>query len=102
MVKLSAEKKEQLIKEFGHIPTKEEIFEKIRTSQERLVVSLIAAWESAPNDPEIKSQILEAMQKASEIREKVYKKILKEEPPDIKESYEKLRKIIEQEAKSKD
>ncbi len=100
MAKLSEEKKEELIKKFGHIPTKEEVFEKIRQAQERLVVSLIAAWESAPEDPAIRSQILDAMKESLSLREKVYKKVLKEEPPDIKKSYEKLRAIIQEEAKS--
>lgn len=102
MTKLTKEKKEELIKKFGHIPTKEEVFDKIRQAQERLVVSLIAAWESAPSDPAVREQILEAMKEAVNLREKVYEKVLKEDPPDIKESYAKLRVIIEQEAKKAD
>lgn len=78
------------------ILSKKEIFEKIKESQERLIVSLAAAWESAPDDPEIRKQLIEASKKAVNLREKVYKNILKEEPPDVRDSYEKLRAKIEQ------
>lgn len=98
--KLSQKRREEIIKKYGKIPTKEEVFQKIRESQERLIVSLAKAWEVAPPDPAIRKEVLEAMGKAVELREKVYGKVLKEEHPEIKESYEKLSKILENEAKA--
>src|SRR3989344_2535504 len=76
---LTGKQREKLIKQFGHVPTKEEIFQKIEESQERLVSSLAGMWQTAPDDPKIKGKILEAMEKAMKIRQNVYKTGLKEE-----------------------
>ena len=84
------------------VPSKKEVFEKIRKSQERLVVSLAAAWEASPDDPEIREQLMAASEKALKLREKVYKQVLKEEPPDVRESYEKLKSKIAMEIKKRD
>lgn len=75
--------------------------DKIKKTQERLIVSLAAAWEVAPDDPEIRKQLMATSEKALALREKVYKDILEEKPPDVRESYEKLRKEIEREIKTK-
>ena len=98
--KLSKKKKEEIIKKYGKIPSKKELFDKIKESQERLVVSLVMAWKTAPDGPKIREEIIEAMEKALNLREKVYKKVIKEEPPEIRESYNKLREILESEAKT--
>ena len=98
MARLAKKQKEEIIKKYGKVPSKEEIFQKIRESQERLVASLIKAWEAAPDDPKIRKELLQAMERAVNLRKEVYKKLIKEEPPEIKESYEKLHKILEKEA----
>lgn len=83
------------------IYSKKELFNKIRESQEKLIVSLAAAWETAPDDPKIRKQLMEASEKAIKLREKVYKEVLDEEPPDVRESYEKLRNKLEEEIKER-
>lgn len=78
------------MKEFGgRMPTKEEIFEKIRASQERLMQALAGAARTAPDDPEVKKQLMEVIEKAGSLRKGVYKKILKERPPKIHEESQK-------------
>lgn len=98
MPKLTKKQKEEIIKKYGKIPTKKEIFEGLKKSQERLVVSLAAAWEVAPDDPEARKELLRLMEKALKLRKKVYKEVIREEPPEVAESYRKLRHIIEEEA----
>lgn len=83
MKKLDPKTKERLIKEFGHIPTKEEIFEKLIQSQERMIKALAGASRTAPHDPQIRAQILKAMEKAVKLREKIYKSFGKK-PPRLK------------------
>ncbi len=97
---LSKKEKTKIVNKYGKIPSKKEILQKIKHSQERLVVSLAKAWETAPDDPEIRRDIIAAMQKALELRSKIYSKVVKETPPEIRESYDRLSKIIEKEAKS--
>lgn len=76
-VKLSKRKREELIKKYGHVPTKNEIFQKIIESQERLAQVLKGAWESAPNDQKVKETLLEAGEKSAKLRSKI-KKIFNE------------------------
>lgn len=97
MAKLTTKQKREIIKKYGKIPTKDEVFQKLRESQERMIVSLAAAWETAPDDPKIRKQLLEAIEKAVKFRERLYTEVLEEEPPEIRESYTKLRKILEKE-----
>lgn len=82
-LKLSKIKEKELIKKFGHIPTKEEIFERIKASQERMIWALGKAMETAPDDPKIRQQLLEAVEKATNLREAIYKEVLKEETPPL-------------------
>jgi hypothetical protein len=77
------------------------LFDKIKKTQERLIVSLTAAWEVAPNDPEIRRDLLHTIEKAMKLREKIYKDVVNEEPPEIRTSYENLKRIIEAEHKIK-
>jgi hypothetical protein len=91
----------KLKKDSNNISSKEEVLEKIRKSQERLIVSLAATWETASDDLELREQLMEASEKAVNLREKVYKQILEEEPPDVSESYEKLRSKLEEEIKER-
>ncbi|OGY26022.1 MAG: hypothetical protein A2Z24_02820 [Candidatus Woykebacteria bacterium RBG_16_44_10] len=79
--KLTKKKKEELIKKFGHVPTKEEIFEKLKASQERLMWALSGALKTAPPDLELRKQLLQAIEKAATLRGKVYREVIKEEPP---------------------
>jgi len=95
MKKLSKKKKEEIIKKYGKIPSKEEVFQKLKESQERLVYSLAKAWETAPDNPQIRSELLEAMEKALKLRSDLYKDIIKEEPPDLKDTYDKLQEIVD-------
>lgn len=78
---MTKKKKEELIKKFGHVPTKTEIFENLKASQERLIWALSGALETAPDDPKLRKQILQAIEKAATLRGKVYREVLKEEPP---------------------
>lgn len=82
-LKLSKKKEKELIKKFGHIPTKEEIFEHIKASQERMIWALGKAMETAPDDPKIRQQLLEAVEKATTLRDAIYKEVLKEETPPL-------------------
>lgn len=65
---LSKQQRERLIREFGHVPTKEEVFTKIRASVERMTWVLAGAWESAPDDPAVKKKLVEAVAKAAKLR----------------------------------
>ncbi|OGY21931.1 MAG: hypothetical protein A2126_00170 [Candidatus Woykebacteria bacterium GWB1_45_5] len=82
--KPTKKQKEELIKKFGHVPTKEEIFERLKASQERLMWALSGALETAPDDPKLRKQLLQAIEKAATLRGKVYRDILKEKPPQPK------------------
>ena len=81
--KLTKKQKEEIIKKYGKIPTKEEMFQKIKESQERMMSALAGAWEEAPDEPEIKRQLLEAVEKAGKMRKKIYQDLLDEDPPKI-------------------
>lgn len=83
-LKISKEKEKELIKKFGHVPTEKEILEKIKASQERLMSALAGALKTAPDDPKIRKQLLESVEKAAKLRGEVYEKVLKEKPPAIK------------------
>lgn len=76
--KLTKKQKDKLIKEFGHIPTKEEIFSKIRQSQETMMAALKGAWDTAPDDPKIRKQLVDVVEKASKLRHKIYNDILQD------------------------
>ncbi len=90
MPKLSKKRREEIMKQFGgRMPTKEEIFEKIRASQERLMEFLAGAAKTAPEDPQIRKQLLEVIEKAGNLRKSVYKNVLKTKPPKIREESEK-------------
>lgn len=80
-MKLSKKQEAELIKKYGHVPTKEEIFEKIKASQEIMMRALAGALKTAPKDPKIREQLLEAVEKATKLRGKIYKDVLKEKPP---------------------
>lgn len=81
-LKLKKRQREELIQKFGHIPTRKEIFEKIKKSQERLIYSLAGAWETAPDNPHERKQLLKAIEKAIKMREEIYK-MIGEKPPEI-------------------
>lgn len=77
-VKLSKKRKEEIMREFGgKMPTKEDILEKILQSQQRMAESLKGAWENAPDDPEIKKQLLEVGERSMKLKKKI-EKVLKE------------------------
>lgn len=72
------------MKQFGgRMPTKEEVFEKIKASQERMMAVLKGAYEAAPEDPKIRAEFMDAIDKATKLREKVYKDLMKQEPPKL-------------------
>lgn len=82
--KLTQAQREKIMKQFGgRMPTQEEIIEKIRASQEKLMTALAGAARSAPDDPETKKQLMETIAKAGHLRKKIYKEVLKEPPPKI-------------------
>jgi major membrane immunogen (membrane-anchored lipoprotein) len=71
---------EKIIKELGHIPTKEELFEKLIQSQEKMIQALAGAARTAPDDPEIRKQLLKAMEKAIRLRKRIYRSFGKKAP----------------------
>ncbi len=74
MKKISEKDKQRIIKEFGHYPpTKEEIFEKIMASQERMAEALAGAWKNAPDDPDTKEKLLEIGEKSAKLRDGIKK-----------------------------
>lgn len=74
MSKLSQKRKEEIMKQFGgRMPTKEEIFQKIMESQERMAQTLKGAWESKPDDPEVKEQLLEIGERAGKLKKEIKK-----------------------------
>ena len=85
--KLSKKRKEEIMKQFGgRMPTKEEVFEKIRASQERMMQALAGAARTAPDDPKVRKQLLEVIERAAKLRGKIYEKVLKEKPPRVREN----------------
>lgn len=83
--------REKLLKQFGgKVPTEAEILDKIKASQERLMQALVGMARTAPDDPEIQRQLREAIEKAAELRKKIYKTVIKEEPPKIHKSSEEI------------
>lgn len=88
--KLTEAQRKKIMKQFGgRMPTQEEIFEKIKASQERLMTALAGAARTAPNDPEIKKQLMEAIEKAGSLRKRIYKEVIKEAPPKIHNDLDK-------------
>ena len=84
--RLTKKQREKIMKQFGgRMPTKEEIFEKIKASQERMMQALAGATRTVPDDPETRKQLLEVIERAATLRKNIYKKVIKEKPPKIKE-----------------
>ena len=54
-----------IIKEYGHIPTKKEIFQKIRESQDRMMTALQGAFNHMPEDPKLRQQFIDALEHAA-------------------------------------
>jgi len=92
--KLSDKRKKEIIEKYGEIPTKKELFDKLAETQERLVISLAMAWEVVPDDPKRKEDLLKATERAMKLREKIYKNVIKKEPPELRQSYEKLSRVL--------
>ena len=85
--KLTKKQREKIMKQYGgRMPTKEEIFEKIKASQERMMQALAGAARTAPDDPKVRSQLLEVIERAAKLRGKIYKQVLKEKPPKVREN----------------
>jgi len=85
--KLTKKQREKIIKQFdGRMPTKKEIFERIKASQERMMQALAGAARTAPDDPEARKQLLEVIERTAKLRSKIYKQILKEKPPKVREN----------------
>lgn len=84
--KLTKKQKEGLIKKYGKIPSKKEIFEKLQTSQERMINALKGAWENMPEDISSKERdvLIDVIERATKLRKGIYKKILKQKLPIIK------------------
>ena len=78
MTKLSKKRKEEIMKQFGgRMPTKEEIFQKIIESQERMAKALKGAWETKPDDPETRSQLLEVGEISAKLKKEIQKMFAK-------------------------
>ncbi len=78
---LSKKRKEEIMKQFGgRMPTKEEIFQKIMESQERMAQALKGAWETKPDDPETKKQLLEVGERSAKLKKEIQKMFGKDKP----------------------
>lgn len=55
------------------MPTKEEIFQKIMESQERLAQALKGAWETKPDDEETRKKLLEVGERSAKLKAKIKK-----------------------------
>lgn len=71
VITLTKKQKDELIEKYGHIPTEEEVVENIRASSQKVLTALAAAWDSAPDDPKIKADIVKALKKALDLRKKI-------------------------------
>jgi len=83
------EKRKKLVAKFGQSFSEEEILEKLKQSQEKMIRALAGALTTAPDDPEIRSELLEAVEKAMQMRSKIYG-MIGETPPKIKINIEEL------------
>jgi len=89
--KVSKKQKEGILDESSSTtPTDEEIIERIKASQERLMQALAGMARSAPDDPEIKAEIMQAIEKAANLRKRIYKEVIKEETPKIHSEEEQV------------
>lgn len=78
---LTKKQKERMIKEFGHIPSKEEVFAKLEASLSRMTAALEGAWNTMPDDPKIRKDMIKAVTHSAKLREGIYKKVLKKPVP---------------------
>lgn len=69
--KLSKAQKDKLVKEFGHMPTQEEVFNKIKASQQKMMWALAKAWDAAPDDPKVRKQLIDVIEKAAKFDKKL-------------------------------
>lgn len=77
--KLTKQEEEKLTERYGFIPTKEEVLRRIQESHKRMYESLMEAWQAAPDDPEIKKELMEALKRAVNLKgeiERVFKEDL--------------------------
>ncbi len=74
MPKLSQKRKAEIMKQFGgRMPTREEIFQKIMESQERMAQALKGAWETKPDDPKVKKRLLEVGERSAKLKAEIKK-----------------------------
>lgn len=72
--KLSKKREAEIRAQFGgKLPTPEEIFQKIAESQERMTQALKGAYESAPDDPKQREQLIDLIDKSVKLKEKIKK-----------------------------
>lgn len=88
--KLTKKQKGEIVEKFGRVPTEDEIVEAIKASQERLMQALAGMARTAPDDPEIKKEIMQAIEKAADLRKRIYKEVIKEETPRIHSEEEQV------------
>jgi len=71
--KLAKKPKQKVLEEQDSAaPTEEEIVERIKASQERLMQALAGKARNVPDDPEIKKEVMEAIEKAADLRKRIY------------------------------
>lgn len=78
--KHTPKQKQEIIKKFGHIPTKEELFAKIRESNQKMITALEGAWNCAPKEPAVRKQLTDAVAKASQLTKKLNELLKKATP----------------------
>lgn len=82
-LKLSKKRKEEIMGQFGgRMPTKEEIFQKIMESQERMAQALKGSWETKPDDPKTRRQLLEVGERSAKLRKEIQKMLGKDKNND--------------------
>lgn len=70
-----------MIIEFGHVPTKEEVFAKLEASLARMTSALEGAWNTMPDEPKIRKDMIKAVVHSAKLREGIYNKVLKKPLP---------------------
>ena len=80
-MKLTKKQHERMIKEFGHIPTKEEIFAKMEASLARMNEALEGAWKTMPDDMKIRKDMTEVVARSAKLRQGVYQSLIKKPVP---------------------
>lgn len=80
--KLSQKRDEKLKGQLdGVVPTKKEVFEKIKQSQQKMLDSLQGAWDTSPDDLDIRKDLAEVVGRVAKL-DKELKKLMEDDEND--------------------